>query len=90
MNGIKVETTGKGYNHYELFLLQQHRLEIRKFLKKNEVPVSLCREIWQKYDACIKTENIVRVYGHSHKVFLTYLLRDRVWELEEFSSCKQT
>jgi hypothetical protein len=87
---IKVETTGKGYNHYELFLLQQHRLEIRRYLKKNEIPARLCREIWQKYDACVKTENIVHVYGHSHQVFLTYLLMDNVDRLEKFSSCKQT
>ena len=83
---IKVTATGKGYNHYEDYLIIKHKRELTRFLFERDLPASAKNKIWKLYSKRVSRENIIALYTHPALVFLMHLLDNNLQALQTNTS----
>jgi hypothetical protein len=91
MNGIKVQTSNKGESHYEKYLLQMHKKEVRKYVYAKyaqEFQWAKMNRVFVLYDVFVDKDNIVKVYTHPVSIFVQHLLNGKLYRLFNYSSSK--
>jgi hypothetical protein len=89
--GIKVSITNKGDYHYEKYLIQMHKKEVRKFVFRKfaqDYQWKKINRIFFLYDVFVDKTNISLAYTHPVSIFVQHLLNGKLYKLFNHSSSK--